>query len=395
MKCLQRGRTSGRPPQSITRRQLLHTLAAGAGAFLVSSCGPKVTPAPTTTTPSQDTSYQIYFGDLHIHTSLKHQVAPFAEEFSRAAIEAANRYARDVVHHDFIAVTNHDWLLTDEMWQVEKEVADDFTQDGVFVSLPAFEWTASQQRGADCDPPRDDYPDWGHRNVYYRNTDVASLLRCVDPRYDSPTKLFAALPQGDAFTVPHHTSVEEHPFDWATFDGEHDRVVELVQFTGIYEDDLVQNGWSQGRVFGAAGGSDNHRGTAGGRGISGILAPSLTREALFDALAARRCYATTHGDIFLRFYGDEQDQGTVLSSRSTVTLSGEIESRSGDISLVELIGNGTVVATWAPDRTRTFRFKHSEEISEPPSWYYVRTTLINGHQAWSSPIWAGENSSSG
>ena len=125
-----------------------------------------------------------------------------------------------------------------------------------------------------------------------------------------------------------------------------------------------------------------------------ILAPNLTREALFDALATRRCYATTHGDVVLRFYGDEQVQGAVLSPRSTVALSGDIESRSGVISLVELTGNGTVLATWEPEQTRTFHFDSTQEVPGLPSWYYLRVTLINGHQAWSSPIWVAEESSS-
>ena len=386
--------SAGNAHQTITRRQLLRTLGAGAATLLAASCSPKPTPGSAETTPSGETSHNVYFGDLHLHTSLSHQVDAFAAEFSRASIDAANRYARDVVHHDFIAVTNHDWLLTDDMWQVEKDVADAFTEEGVFVSFPAFEWTASQPRGADCDPPRDDYPDWGHRNVYYRNTDVASLFRCVDPRYDSPTELFAALPKGDAFTVPHHTSAEGRSFDWSTFDGEYDRVVELVQFTGIYEEDLVQNGWSQGRVFGAVGGSDNHRGTVGGRGIAAVLASELTREALFDALMARRCFATTHGDVVLQFHGDEQLQGSVLSARSTIALSGDVESRSGDVSLVELVGNGAVVTAWEPHQGRTWGFEITREIDVLPSWYYVRTTLINGHQAWSSPIWVAEQGSS-
>ena len=87
-------------------------------------------------------------------------------------------------------------------------------------------------------------------------------------------------------------------------------------------------------------------------------------------------------------------QGSVLSPRGTIALSGNIESRSGDVSLVELVGNGAVVATWEPDQGRTCQFESTQEIDALPSWYYVRTTLINGHQAWSSPVWVAEQGSS-
>jgi hypothetical protein len=203
--------------------------------------------------------------------------------------------------------------------------------------------------------------------------------------------LHRALPVGDALTVPHHTSAQEHPFDWSTFDPEYDRLVELIQFRGSFEEDIVENGWSEGLVCGVVGGSDNHRGTAGGRGIAAVLAPELTRDALFDALMSRRCFATTHGDIILHFHGEGQVQGSILPPTSSITLSGDIESRSGDISLVELIGNGAVVTTWGPDQTRTFHFENVQEITDAPGWFYVRITLVNGHQAWSSPIWVAQD----
>ena len=342
--------------------------------------------SPSAASPSEP--YNIYFGDLHLHTSTNHEVPGFEKEFSGGIIVAAHRYARDVLHHDFIAITNHDWLLADWMWEVEKEVADEFTDDGVFVSFPAFEWTASHQRGADCSPPRSDYPDWGHRNVYFRSTDVASLLRSNDPRYDTPGELFDALPDTAAvLTIPHHTSAELHPFDWSTFNPEYDRVVELIQFRGSFEEDIVKNGWDRGRVLGVVGGSDNHRGLAGRGGIAAILAPALTREALFDALRDRRAYATTHGDVLLEYWGDGEIQGSVLQEEGSITLSGRIESRSGDISLVELIDNGRVVESWQPGQTTRFEFESVQDTNGAQHYFYVRVTLVNKHRAWSSPIW--------
>lgn len=351
---------------------------------------PTPTPAPTPTPTSTPVPYNVYFGDLHVHTSRIHTTAAFHEEFGRGGIRLAHLHARDVMQHDFIAVTNHARLLEDWMWEVTKEVADEFTQDGEFISFPAFEWTASHGCGTHCAPARPDYPDWGHRNVYFRSTDVAPLLlRCNDPEYDTPAELFEALPGSDvATTIPHHTAAARHPFDWSTVNPDYDRLVEIVQRRGSYESDIIENGWNRGQILGVVGGTDNHIAAPGWpQGIAAILAPELTRDALFDALIDRHTYATTHGDIILHFFGDGEMQGSILSPRSSVALSGEIESRNGDISLVELFDNGAVAITWRPNQAASYRFETTREIGEEAHYFYVKVALENEHQAWSSPIW--------
>jgi hypothetical protein len=350
---------------------------------------PTPTPEPPPTPKSTPAPYNIYFGDLHVHTSRIHTTAAFREEFGRGTIRLAHLNAKEVTQHDFIAVTNHARLLEDWMWEVTKEVTDEFTHDGTFVSFPAFEWTASHACGSFCSPYRPHYPHWGHRNVYFRNTDVATnLLRCTDPSYDTPDELFGALPGPDAaITIPHHTAAAAYPFDWSTVNPDYDRLVEIIQRRGSYETDIIHNGWSKGHILGVVGGSDKHIAVPGWpRGVAAILAPALTRDALFDALRNRHTYATTHGDIILHFFGDGEIQGSILSQRGSVRLNGEIESRSENVSLVELLDNGTVVTSWQLDQT-AFRFEETQQIGEEQHYFYVKVTLENDHQAWSSPIW--------
>lgn len=367
----------------------IETAIAGDVFATLTAQVPTATPEPTATPTSTPPPYNIYFGDLHVHTSRIHTTAAFREEFGRGVIRLAHLHAKELMHHDFIAVTNHARLLEDWMWEVTEEVADEFTQDGEFVSFPAFEWTASNSCGSFCSPHRPDYPAWGHRNVYFRNADVATaLLRCTDPDYDTPDELFEALPgPGDALTIPQHTAQSKHPFDWATVNPDYDRLVEIIQRRGSYEADITENGWNNGWILGVVGGTDNHIAAPGWpQGVTAILAPTLTRDALFDALVHRHTYASTHGDIILHFFGDGEIQGSVLSTRDSVRLDGEVEARSGEVSLVELLDRGAVVASWQPDQS-TFRFDKMEQVGEEQHYFYVRVTLDNDHQAWSSPIW--------
>jgi hypothetical protein len=373
--------TSGPEVETAVAQRAFATLTAA-----VPSPTPMASPTPTST----PVPYNVYFGDLHVHTSRIHTTEAFHEEFGRGVIRLANLHASEVMGHDFIAVTNHARLLEDWMWEVTKEVADEFTQDGVFVSFPAFEWTASHGCGVHCSPERPDYPDWGHRIIYFRNTEVATdLMRCSDPDYDTPEELFAALPGSDlAITIPHHTAAPRHPFDWSTVNPEYDRLVEIVQRRGDYEADIIENGWGNGFVLGVVAGTDNHVAAPGWpQGVAAILAPELTRDALFDALLSRHTYATTHGDIILHFFGDGEMQGGILSARESVTLNGEITSTNGNIALVELTDNSEVVADWEPEEASSLRFESTEQVGEDPHYFYVRVTLDNGHRAWSSPIW--------
>jgi hypothetical protein len=338
--------------------------------------------------------YNIYFGDLHVHTSREHTPDGFGVEFSRQIAEEANRYARDEIGHDFVAITNHDYLLEDWMWGVQKEVADDYTQNGVFISFPAYEHTNSRWCAKFKNPPVPDWrnePQWGHRNVYYRSTSDASLLRCNDHDYDTPEELFLALPEPSLVTtVPHHTSAASHPFDWTTIDWSYDRSVEIIQMRGSFEEDVVQNGRNRGHILGVVGGGDNHHGLAGAyEGITAISAPALTRDALFDGLAGRRTYATTRGDVLLHFFGDGDIQGTILSPRNSVLFGGDISSRYGDdIASVEFLEDGVVVDSWSPNQP-SFRLDKTQQLGWRLQWsyFYVRVTLANDHKAWSSPIW--------
>ncbi|HUW95347.1 MAG TPA: DUF3604 domain-containing protein [Anaerolineae bacterium] len=378
-------------PSSSPEIEPIETAVAGRIFATLTTEAPSPTAISTPTATSTPVPYNIYFGDLHVHTSRIHTTAAFHEEFSRGVLRLANLHAREVMEHDFVAITNHARLLEDWMWEMTLEVANEFTEDGVFVSFPAFEWTASHGCGEHCSPAQPNYPDWGHRNVYFRNTEAATgLLRCTDPNYDTPEELFSALPAPDlATTIPHHTAAVRHPFDWSTVNADYDRLVEIVQRREDFEADILKNGWSAGHILGVVAGTDNHIAAPGWRqGVTAILSPELTRDALFDALLSRHTYATTHGDILLHFFGDGEMQGTVLSARKSVEFSGEIVSTSGGISLVELVDNGEVSAKWEPDQASSLRFETTAEVGEEPHFFYVRVTLDNGHQAWSSPIWA-------
>src|SRR4029079_11849259 len=93
----------------------------------------------------------------------------------------------------------------------------------------------------------------------------------------------------------------------------------------------------RGYRFGVIAGSDgvdgrpgnSHPGHMGVRnvrgGLTAVMAPELTREALWDALAHRRCYATTGERILLEVFAGAASMGDTLETDTTPAFDVRVE----------------------------------------------------------------------
>jgi hypothetical protein len=81
-----------------------------------------------------------------------------------------------------------------------------------------------------------------------------------------------------------------------------------------------------GHRVGVVAGSDGHKGRPGASypgasqfgaygGLTGIIADELTPDAIFDAIRARRCYATTGQRIVLRVQANSAPMGSEITRR--------------------------------------------------------------------------------
>lgn len=70
----------------------------------------------------------------------------------------------------------------------------------------------------------------------------------------------------------------------------------------------ARDAWVAGQRLGVIASSDNHTASPGQphRGLAAVYAEDLTREAIFDAIAARHTYGTTGQRILLDFKVDGQ-----------------------------------------------------------------------------------------
>jgi hypothetical protein len=169
---------------------------------------------------------------------------------------------------------------------------------------------------------------------------------------------------------------------------------------------FAQQGLRRGYRLGIVGMSDGHMGKPGydvwarhGRSglrkraystqsaITAVLAADLTHDAVWEALRARRVYATTGERILLSFEMDGHPMGaeyeTSDAPHARIHVCG-----TAQVARVDLIRDAHRAATWdGAERDLAIEWTDPAPLAGA-HYYYVRVTQSNGAYAWSSPIWA-------
>ena len=121
-----------------------------------------------------------------------------------------------------------------------------------------------------------------------------------------------------------------------------------------------------------------------------VLAKELTREAIFEAIKNRRCYATSGARIEINFRINNAVMGEEINIKKdedrNITLKVE-----GDAPLekVTIIKNGEAYFKNHIDgESRSFNFSVKDmSVERKTDYYYIRVKQIDGRRGWSSPIW--------
>ncbi len=345
----------------------------------------------------------ILWGDLQIHTGLSD---------GTGILEEVWRYARNAAALDFACITDHDrWglLFLDEhpeMWQEMKQAANERNEPGRFTTFLGFEWT-----------------NWiyGHRHVVYGGDDGA-LYSSFDERYDHPEELWKALEGQDAITIAHHSAGGPVPIDWRVApDPVLEPVTEIVSVHGSSEapdspggiyrpvaGNFVRDALDRGYRLGFLGSTDGHDGHPGlshlagaNGGLVAVFAEQNTRAAIFEALRARRVYATNGERILLRFsLGEAVMGGVVQAADGPQTLRCRVVGTE-PIERIDLIygvrfedpetGESRLVGALAdsvPAEGRSvFYFEGELPALKAGEYVYARVVQQGRGVAWSSPIW--------
>jgi hypothetical protein len=339
---------------------------------------------------------RIWWGDPHWQTFFSDGIRCPEELYA---------FARDEAFLDFGAVSDHMEAITDRQWDYFQAVTNDYDEPGRFATLQGQEWT---HHLADGGAP-------GHRNIYFRGAG-GPALRATDPDCDTLGKLWRKLDlvgPGQAIAIPHHSANAVMGVDWGQgWNPAYERAVEIYSIWGSSEKPAsagnlrpiravggeiagrhVVDALQRGYRFGFVAGGDIHDGRPGDdrhtaqehvagyaaslypQGVTAVLAPQLSRESVFDAMAARRTYATTGQ----RTYMEVVDRGDHFSVR----VAGKNPLRE-----VVLVRGGEDVERREPqDDPRVVTTEFALANLAPEEFCYVRVVGASGEMAWSSPVW--------
>ncbi|MEV0217445.1 CehA/McbA family metallohydrolase [Micromonospora sp. ALFpr18c] len=307
------------------------TLLAGAGGTLMLAALPTAARAanttragaPTAATGASRTSL-ITQGTMLVHTDMhNHTVMSDGDGSAEAAFASMREAGLDVA-----ALTDHATLfsidgLSSSEWRTTGDLANAANDPGQFTAIRGFEWS---------------HPLQGHINVW-NTSDFADLLRAGSP--GSLYNWLTGRPGGLASF--NHPGREVGRFNNFSFNASaRDQLVGLEMFNRT--DDFLFEGWSSGVTSplvaclnagwrpALTGVTDEHGTTWGfheGKGRSGLWVAENTRAAVFEAMAARRSFATRVSGL------------RVDATANGVRMGGVLNVTSGDVRFLLDLDRGS------------------------------------------------------
>jgi hypothetical protein len=328
--------------------------------------------------------YQVR-GQTHTHSSLSVCVRMHDRD-----LHTNYRFMQDVMDCRFGGTTDHAY----NQWAMEnvvtRKTADYYYFPGEFIALQAYEWTGSRvnHRGGP----------FGHVNVLsFEETGRIPFYTPTDPDSEGSDleSLWKELDDRRILTIPHHVQDNMHPYYWHFFSERHLSVVEIFQdargsgeiadgpgitnFIKSVEDHWVNTALQQGRNFGFIAGGD-HMGLA----AAVVLVKEITRDSLYEAFKARRCFATTGVAAHMKFVCNDRSMGEeILCDHADFAV--EIET-TGEIEVMDIIRDGIIHSRLSYDSNKISYSWSASKIRSGEYWY-LRIILADGEIIWSSPIW--------
>lgn len=308
--------------------------------------------------------YKVYFGDLHNHTSYSDGKSTPQKAFSQVK-------ERKVA--DFMAITDHNYLLGDKEWEDIKSQADKYTDD-TFVGISGYEYTTL----------------WGHINVFNTNLYEKNSLLGMEKFYTKITEDKNALLQWN-----HPTQYSD---DFKNYNGytterdQHFRLIEVYNNDNNFESSFIKAldaGW---HVLPTA--TSDHHGTnwmEETENRTAVMTSQLTRKEIFNAIRTGKVYATSDKNLTINFSINANDMGSILNNASNFSFSitandPDANEPNNKIKKIEIISNkGDIVFSKDFDSHDVNLLCELE--SKTSKYYFARVTNVKGRRACTSPIW--------
>ena len=265
-------------------------------------------------------------------------------------------HARDVAGIQFAGYQRNADVASSEDYAVQQDVERAFHQPGRFIAIPGYEWSGRTWQG-------------GHHNIYFRRhgRPIRRNAPAETPEsVDQATELvhirevYEHYRGQDVIITPHvggeHSDLDDH-------DPTLEPAVEIVSSHGAFEW-MRRDALARGYRLGFLGGSDSYTGRPGDdrpghqvrryskAGLTGIYCCGVTLEDFFEAMRARRVFATTGERIVVRVDADGHLMGSEYSTGELPEISVAVVG-TAPLESVELLRGEECLGTWdeAPAET--------------------------------------------
>ncbi|WP_455714920.1 CehA/McbA family metallohydrolase, partial [Anaerosporobacter sp.] len=341
----------------------------------------------------ENENYSIYFGQIHSHTDYSDGAGTCDQAF-----DYAKNTAKQI---DFLAVTDHsnsfdnadkaslaDGSMSTE-WVEGHELADKYT-DASFVGLYGFEMTWSNGLG--------------HMNTF-NTPGFQSRTQKDYSTYSTALSNYYTTLKTDTGSISqfNHPGTTFGDFsDFAHYDEDIDSLISLIE-VGNGEGAIGSDGYfpsyeyytralDKGWHVAPTNNQDNHKGYWGdaNTGRTVVLADSLTRDNIYDALRNMRTYATEDNDLEIQYTLNGEIMGTILDqtpddANIKVSLKDPTDSSIGKVEVI--VNGGLSVAT---ENVSTNEAEIEFNLPADYSYYYIRVTQPDKNTAVTAPVWVGE-----
>ena len=363
-----------------------------------------------------ETTYQLYFGQLHSHTTYSDGSGSLdsALEYIKGLPESANV--------DFVAFTDHsnyfdssdsanpEGALYDtslatsqsqKLWKEYTGAMDTFNAEQQDVlALAGFEMTWSGGPG--------------HINTFNTPGIVSRNNKTLNNKTnDAGMKAYYALLSqaegADSISQFNHPGSTFGTFsDFAYWDALIDTRIQLVE-VGNGEGQIGAGGYypsyeyytmalDKGWHVAPTNNQDNHKGKWGNANDARdvILADALTEEAIYEAIRAMRMYSTEDKNLEIGYTVNGLMLGSSIPTdevpeKLDINVTVYDPDSSDSISKVEVIVNsGKVAYTW-DDPAVLASGELSVSLNPSYSYYYIKVTEGDGDLAVTAPVWVGES----
>ncbi len=318
--------------------------------------------------------WNVYLGQLHSHSGYLDAIGPAEEVYASAKEAGMDFFALTDYSHSFDQAEegsiDSDGAAISSDWEAGKEAAEAASGDG-FAALFGYEmaWQLDLRLGHIVTL---NTPGWQCRGQdnFQKLVNYYDALASVDGSigmFCHPGEHY-----GDFDAFSH--------YDWAYDD--HMALIEVVGEKGEAFFDRYQLALDAGWHVAPAANGASHTGNWGESQVrTGILAADLTEESLYEAIRARRVYASLDPDLELQYFLDGRVMGSRVTGLDSYTASFSLSNPEGTVEI--LSRGGEVVASCGASET-------SLAVPAGYPYYYLRLLRDGETVAVTAPVWVAE-----